>query len=217
MDRQFRTIRQSVTQPRPMLPADVILSRSNGEKLLRLFKATVETIGESDYSAVTVDEIASRAGIAKGTIFYRYGSKSQLMGEMLAIGVEAFLVSLRTSVDCASSQDEVIRRSADALFAEVESYSSFAKLLLAELWRPDRPWADAIDQARGSIVNVFSDIVECAGLVGRIEPILFFSVCVTAALDWVTFGSGEQGDRTQAVSALAVMLRSLRTLSGTRA
>ena len=39
------------------------------------------------FSATTVDEIAERAGVAKGTVYYNFASKTELFEELLRHGV----------------------------------------------------------------------------------------------------------------------------------
>lgn len=52
----------------------------NREALLRAAQEIAETCG---YDAVTMDEVAARAGVGKGTVFRRFGSREGLMGALL--------------------------------------------------------------------------------------------------------------------------------------
>ncbi|MFF0307680.1 TetR/AcrR family transcriptional regulator [Streptosporangium sp. NPDC004379] len=58
------------------------------ETRLKLFTAAVEVIAEQGYTAATVEAIAERAGVAKGTVFYNFGSKEALFAAMLDHGIE---------------------------------------------------------------------------------------------------------------------------------
>ncbi|MEV8631205.1 TetR/AcrR family transcriptional regulator [Streptosporangium sp. NPDC051023] len=58
------------------------------ETRLRLFAAAVEVIAEQGYTAATVDAIAERAGVAKGTVFYNFGSKEGLFTALLEHGIQ---------------------------------------------------------------------------------------------------------------------------------
>ena len=53
----------------------------------KLYEAAVTLIAEQGFSATTVDEIAERAGVAKGTVYYNFASKSVLFEELLRHGV----------------------------------------------------------------------------------------------------------------------------------
>ena len=54
----------------------------------KLFDASMELIGERGAAVVTVDEIAAAAGVSKGTVYYNFGSKSDLIAQLLRHGVE---------------------------------------------------------------------------------------------------------------------------------
>ena len=48
----------------------------------------MELIGERGAAGVTVDEIAAAAGVSKGTVYYNFGSKSDLIAQLLRHGVD---------------------------------------------------------------------------------------------------------------------------------
>lgn len=54
----------------------------------RLFDASMELIGERGAASVTMDEIAAAAGVSKGTVYYNFGSKSDLIAQLLRHGVD---------------------------------------------------------------------------------------------------------------------------------
>src|SRR5688572_22573150 len=54
----------------------------------KLFDASMALIGERGAANVTVDEIAAAAGVSKGTVYYNFGSKSELIAQLLRHGVD---------------------------------------------------------------------------------------------------------------------------------
>ena len=56
-------------------------------------------IAEQGFSATTVDEIAERAGVAKGTVYYNFASKTDLFEELLRHGVGLLTASLRAAAE----------------------------------------------------------------------------------------------------------------------
>jgi AcrR family transcriptional regulator len=54
----------------------------------KLFDASMELIGERGAASVTMDEIAAAAGVSKGTVYYNFGSKSDLIAQLLRHGTE---------------------------------------------------------------------------------------------------------------------------------
>ena len=55
----------------------------------------MELIGERGAAGVTVDEIAAAAGVSKGTVYYNFGSKSDLIAQLLRHGVDIMLARLQ--------------------------------------------------------------------------------------------------------------------------
>jgi AcrR family transcriptional regulator len=50
---------------------------------LRILRAAGELIGEQGFEQVTIDDIAERAGVAKGTVFHRFGNRAGLAVALL--------------------------------------------------------------------------------------------------------------------------------------
>ena len=75
-------------QDEPLQPAESSApARTNATKQ-KLFEASMELIGERGAAGVTVDEIAAAAGVSKGTVYYNFGSKSDLIAQLLRHGVD---------------------------------------------------------------------------------------------------------------------------------
>ena len=65
----------------------------------KLFEAAVTLIAEQGFSSTTVDEIAERAGVAKGTVYYNFASKNVLFEELLRHGIELLATSLQAAAE----------------------------------------------------------------------------------------------------------------------
>jgi len=63
----------------------------NREALLR---AAMELVEECGYDAVTMDAVAARAGVGKGTVFRRFDSREGLMGALLNASESAWQASV---------------------------------------------------------------------------------------------------------------------------
>src|SRR3954454_10690130 len=69
----------------------------------KLFDASMELIGERGAAGVTVDEIAAAAGVSKGTVYYNFGSKSELIAQLLRHGVDILKARLLQAADVAGT------------------------------------------------------------------------------------------------------------------
>ncbi len=165
----------------------------------KLYEAAVTLIAEQGFSATTVDEIAERAGVAKGTVYYNFASKSVLFEELLRHGVGLLTASLREAAErtAAEGGDKV-----DALDAMVRAglvfidrYPAFTQLYVAELWRTNRAWQSTLmvvrQEAVAVVEGVLRDGVAAGEFSGEIDIQLTAAALVgmvlVAALDWKSF------------------------------
>lgn len=159
----------------------------------RLYDAAVELIAERGYAATTVDQIAERAGVAKGTVYYNFAGKAALFAELLEYGVDRLAQTLRESAAGHAPLDAL-----DAVVgAELEfigEHEAFARLLLAETWRSGGDWQSAARLIRERAVGVIADVIASAVRAGDLRDDLdvgmaaaaVFGMVLTVALDWRT-------------------------------
>jgi AcrR family transcriptional regulator len=159
----------------------------------RLYEAAVELIAEHGYSATTVDQIAERAGVAKGTVYYNFTGKAALFGELLEYGVDRLAEALRTAAEDRAPLD-ALDAVVGAELAFIGEYEAFARLLLAETWRAGGDWQNAARLIRERAVGVIADVLRAAVAGGDLRADLdvgmaasaVFGMVLTVALDWRT-------------------------------
>lgn len=112
----------------------------------KVFEASMRLIGERGPGQVTVDEIAAAAGVSKGTVYYNFGSKSELIAQLLEYGVEILESRLRPDPELPAlpALRDVIGKTLD-FFAE---YPSFTQLLVSEMWRTPSEWRQTLSLLR---------------------------------------------------------------------
>ncbi|GHJ29037.1 MULTISPECIES: TetR/AcrR family transcriptional regulator [Streptomyces] len=165
----------------------------------KLFEAAVTLIAEQGFSSTTVDEIAERAGVAKGTIYYNFASKTVLFEELLRHGVELLTASLQRAAD---ENAERGGSHVDALDAMVRAglhfisrYPSLTQLYVAELWRTNRAWQSTLMLVRQRAIAVIEAELR-AGVAARefsedidipLTASALFGMVLVAALDWQSY------------------------------
>ncbi|KAA6217197.1 TetR/AcrR family transcriptional regulator [Streptomyces filamentosus] len=180
----------------------------------KLYEAAVTLIAEQGFSATTVDEIAERAGVAKGTVYYNFKSKTELFEELLRHGVSLLTASLRTAAEETAARggsrvaalDGMIR--AGLVF--IDRYPAFTQLYVAELWRTNRAWNSTLLVVRQEAVAVVEGVlregVEAGELSEEIDVQLTAAALVgmvlVAALDWKAFQSERSLDDVHAALSL---------------
>ncbi|MCX5587260.1 TetR/AcrR family transcriptional regulator [Streptomyces erythrochromogenes] len=183
----------------------------------KLYEAAVTLIAEKGFSATTVDEIAERAGVAKGTVYYNFASKNELFEELLRHGVGLLTASLRTSAEETEARGGSRVEALDAMIRAglvfIDRYPAFTQLYVAELWRTNRTWQSTLMVVRQEAVAVVEKVlregVERGELSSEIDVQLTAAALVgmvlVAALDWQSFQRERSLDDVH--SALSLLLR----------
>jgi AcrR family transcriptional regulator len=165
----------------------------------RLYQAAVTLIAEQGFSATTVDEIAERAGVAKGTVYYNFASKNKLFEELLRHGVGLLTASLREAADAVTTQGGCRIDALDAMIRAglefIVRYPSFVQLYVAEVWRTNRAWQETLTVLRRQVIAVVEQVLREAVAAGEVNDDIdvpltataLFGMVLVAALDWQAF------------------------------
>jgi AcrR family transcriptional regulator len=80
-----------------------------GDPARRILAATREVVGRRGFERARISDIAGAAKVARGAIFYYFGTKEHLVSEVLRADGDARLESLRRHLGGATSVDELVR------------------------------------------------------------------------------------------------------------
>jgi AcrR family transcriptional regulator len=169
-------------------------SRRREDTRQRLFEAAVGLIAEQGFSATTVDDIAARAGVAKGTVYYNFESKTVLFEELLRHGIGLLTADFRAAVTGLPPR-EALGALVRAELEYIRRYRAFAQLLLSEMWRTNREWQQTLRLLRGEAIEVIAETVRAgvasgdlpADLDVRTASSALFGVGLVVAVDWLVF------------------------------
>lgn len=183
----------------------------------KLYEAAVTLIAEKGFSATTVDEIAERAGVAKGTVYYNFASKNDLFEELLRHGVGRLTSSLAEAAESAVAAGGTRCAAMDAMIRAglvfIARHPSFTQLYVAELWRTNRAWQSTLVTVRQEAVAVVEKVLREAVDAGEVSEAIdvpltasaLFGMMLVAALDWQAFQPSRGLDEVHA--ALSQLLR----------
>ncbi|HEV7961583.1 MAG TPA: TetR family transcriptional regulator [Actinoplanes sp.] len=169
-------------------------TRRRADTKQRLYEAAVELIAEQGFSATTVDDIALRAKVAKGTVYYNFASKTALFEELLRHGIGLLTDAFREAVAGLPPREAVaalVRTQLDY----IRRYQAFAQLLLSEMWRTNREWQQTLILLREQAIGVIAETVQAgvdsgdlpADLDVRVASSALFGVGLVVAVDWLVF------------------------------
>jgi len=160
----------------------------------KLYEAAVALIAGRGYSATTVDDIAERAGVAKGTVYYNFPSKPKLFEGLLGHGVGLLTDQFRAAVDGLAPREAVAALIRTQL-EYIQRYPAFAQLLLSEMWRTNREWRQTLHLLREEAIGVIAGVLRAGVDAGDFPPDLdvrvassaLFGVGLVVAVDWLVF------------------------------
>ncbi|MFF1254829.1 TetR/AcrR family transcriptional regulator [Pseudarthrobacter sp. NPDC058329] len=196
----------------------------------KLFDASMELIGERGAAGVTVDEIAAAAGVSKGTVYYNFGSKSDLIAQLLRHGVDILKGRLLEAPEEAvpeggasvsgpagggTRQDPLLAM--EAMIGQamdfMAEYPSFARLWVSENWRTPSEWQGTFTLLRAELLAVIGDAVEDVARAYPVDPgvsrgsleTAVFGACFVVGLDRQTYNP--ERTRDQSVAAIMAIMR----------
>ncbi|MGZ2225169.1 MULTISPECIES: TetR/AcrR family transcriptional regulator [Glutamicibacter] len=113
----------------------------------KLFEAAMRLLGSRSPESVSVDEIAAAAGVSKGTVYYNFGSKDELVSQLLSYGAQKLMGELAR---VASAEDPylALRQMLEFAMDFVASYPAFA-----HLWMQEQLDADTANAFAGTPLN----------------------------------------------------------------
>ncbi|MFF9847442.1 TetR/AcrR family transcriptional regulator [Streptomyces litmocidini] len=176
----------------------------------KLYEAAVTLIAEQGFSATTVDEIAERAGVAKGTVYYNFKSKTELFEELLRHGVSLLSASLRAAAEETAERGGSRVDALDAMIRAglvfIDRYPAFTQLYVAELWRTNRAWNSTLLVVRQEAVAVVEGVLREGVAAGELSEEIdvqltaaaLVGMVLVAALDWQAFQSERSLDDVHA-------------------
>ena len=181
----------------------------------KLFDATLRLAGSRGMVGLTVDEIAAEAGVAKGTVYYNFGSKDGLIDALLRYGVDLLADRLRAAEDAVGPL-ETVSDLVDGMLAFFADYPTFAQLLVSELWRTPGQWHQTLTLLREQVTTIIrtqlqrlsdaGDLPE--GVRVRTAAASLFGTVLVVALDWQVFDPEQTRDEVR--ESVLLLVRGLR-------
>ncbi|WP_421083590.1 TetR/AcrR family transcriptional regulator [Rothia nasimurium] len=125
---------------------------------LKLFEAAMDIMSEGGPLATTVEDIAERAGVSKGTVYYNFGSKKTMIDQLLQYGAKLLLAEMSVA-----SQDDdprlAVHGALRAAIRYIRSHPGFARLWVSELWQGIEDWSATTAQIRTDIILFLRELI----------------------------------------------------------
>ena len=154
----------------------------------QILQAAAEVMADRGYAGTSLDAVAERAGVAKGSIYNNFGSKEGLFEALIAHTMDRLSGTLAAAARGSGGAD-ALEAVITALLVEVRDNPAGTKLLAAELFRMGRTWQESLEPVRDRIVSVFREVVAAANPTADVSVVgpAVFGATLIAGLEWRTF------------------------------
>ena len=137
----------------------------------RLRAAALGLFAERGYTATSVGDIARRARVSRGSLFYNFGSKRELGRAVVVEAAERVAATARRARDGRSGRP-ALAAMVRAVLGEFDADPATCRVLVGELFRPERPWHDDLPAARAAVLAPITEVVaEVAATRPAIGPV----------------------------------------------
>jgi AcrR family transcriptional regulator len=185
--------------------------RLEGEKAQRIIEAMRTSVGTRGAAGSTFDVVAREAGVSRGLLHYYFGSKEQLLVEVVRHDCEERIASMGARIAAATTADEIIAAlvlgleefiegepGSPAVIYELLSASRHSEDIRAELAELYRRWrADLADslrtKEREGVVRLEADPDSVASMLFALGD--GFGIQVLSDPDWDRESAFELGVR----------------------
>lgn len=106
------------------------------KKAAEILAAADELFGDVGYDAVSVRDVAARAGVNKALVFYYFGSKEELFAQVLTRYYESHRGALEAAFEHEGALADRLRRLIDAYFDFMAEHRRFARLVQQQIAGP---------------------------------------------------------------------------------
>lgn len=145
---------------RPVAEASSRRPGRTGRTQLKLFNAAMEIMTQKGLEYATVEEVAARAGVSKGTVYYNFGSKKTMVDQLVQYGTQLLLSDARRAASVHSDPCEALRSATRAAFQYLEDRPGFTRLWLSEAWKGADGWTEAMSDNRLNLLNYLEEMTE---------------------------------------------------------
>lgn len=164
------------------------MPRATGTKRA-ILDAALSLAASKGITGTTMDEVAERAGVAKGSLYYNFTSKDQLFEALLEEGVGALSETLREGRAGLGGTD-AIEALVRTLLDRIAANAPLAKLMASEIFRTDRSWQRTLFTFRQDALSVFAEAIVETGLPPQRAGLMasgVFGAVLMAGLEWLVF------------------------------
>lgn len=178
-----------------------------------IFEQALRIFSEKGFERATIEDIAEQAGIAKGTFYYHFKSKTELFEFLLHQGVQILLNNTLAALQKGGTVEERLEAVINELLTFFQDYQEFCRMIFSEILGPTTPtrWQDIFKSAKQNHLLPLIELIregQKQGLIRNISPLTalqaIFGTVSTIAMTQIFHG--EQFDKMKVSSQIREIL-----------
>lgn len=153
-----------------------------------IFESAIRIFSDCGYRGATMDDIASNAGLAKGTLYYHFTSKEEIFNFIVEEGIQILQDQVLDIQKVDISPIEKLIKISEIQLSFLYGYTDFFKVVMSQLWGNEKRQDELRQKIRGYIKEIEVNIKEAMNE-GKIESgdselmaYQFFGALCTAAV-----------------------------------
>lgn len=155
-----------------------------------IFQSAISVFSNRGYNGATMDEIASNAGVAKGTLYYHFKSKEEIFNYIITEGMQMLKEEIE---EVANREEDAITRLKNLCKVQLSivfNNRDFFKVIMSQLWGQEIRQLElrkVIEKYITRIETYIQDAMD-KGVIKRGEPsfmayTFFGTLCSTAVYE----------------------------------
>lgn len=119
-----------------------------------IFYSAIKVFSNNGYNGATMDEIASNAGVAKGTLYYHFKSKEEIFKYIIAEGVNF----MKSEIDEATNKEKTALEKLKAVCKVqlnlIYKNRDFFKVIASQLWGKELRQLELRDIMKSYVIHI---------------------------------------------------------------
>lgn len=157
-----------------------------------IIEAAIKVFSSDGYKGATMDEIASKAGVAKGTLYYNFNSKEQIFNYIIDLGMNHLTQQIADTIHSNLSAAIKLKDICRIQLTYFYENKDFVKVLFSQIWGSEQRQVllrDAIKRYVDSIEMIIKEGIENNEIKAQDPSVLahlfFGSITSTAMYDLI--------------------------------
>ncbi|MBN1037129.1 TetR/AcrR family transcriptional regulator [Clostridium botulinum] len=119
-----------------------------------IFNSSIEVFSKSGYRGATMDEIATTAGLAKGTLYYNFNSKEEIFNFIVDNGLKLLNDEIAAVSELNDDAIEKLKQICKIQLTFLYEHNSLFRVVMSQLWGDEERQFILREKVKGHIKEI---------------------------------------------------------------